>query len=59
MADIWMSNMVKSAVEKADEANKRLDQVAPLVHELAAQVEKLNGELKAMKARMGKNVQQQ
>ncbi len=54
MPDIALWNTAREGQAKAEEAHKRLDAIAPLVHELAEQIEKLNGELKAMKARMGK-----
>lgn len=54
MADIALWNAARDGVAKAEEANKRLDALAPIVHEQAEQIKRLEGELKAMKARMGK-----
>ena len=55
MAEIALWNAAREAFAKAEEANKRLDAVAPLVHEQDERIKKLEGELKALKARMGKN----
>lgn len=54
MADIALWNTAREAVSKADEAHKRMDAVAPLVHEQAERITKLEGELRALKARLGK-----
>lgn len=55
MAEIALWNAVNAANAKAEEAQKRIDVVAPLVHEQDERITKLEGELKALKARMGKN----
>lgn len=55
VAEIALWNAAREAFAKAEEANKRLDAVAPLVHEQDERIKKLEGELKALKARMGKN----
>ena len=54
MAEIALWNAVRAADEKAESAQKRLDAIAPLIHEQAEEIRKLQGELKALKARMGK-----
>ena len=55
VAEIALWNAVNMANAKAEEAQKRIDGVAPLVHEQDERITKLEGELKALKARMGKN----
>jgi hypothetical protein len=54
VAEIALWNAVNAANGKAEDAHKRLDAVAPLVHEQDERIKKLEGELKALKARMGK-----
>lgn len=54
MPDIALWNTARESQAKAEEAHKRLDALDPLVHEHAEQIEKLLGEIKALKARMGK-----
>lgn len=54
MAEIALWNAVNEAHAKIDDMHKRMDGVAPLVHEQAEEIKKLQGELKALKARMGK-----
>ena len=57
MADIALWNTAKQALEKSEEAHKRIDAVAPLVHELIERLEKQEGEMKALKMRMGKRAE--
>ena len=59
MADIALWNAAKQGIEQAAEANKRLDHIAPLVHELTERLEKQEGEMKALKARLGKRTDAQ
>jgi uncharacterized coiled-coil DUF342 family protein len=54
VAEIALWNKVNEAHAKVEEAQSRLDQLAPLVHEQDYRIKKLEGELKALKARMGK-----
>lgn len=54
MAEIALWNRVNDAHGKIEEAHKRMDLIAPLVHEQAEEIKKLQGEIKALKARMGK-----
>lgn len=55
MAEIALWNSVNDAHGKIEEAHKRMDSIAPLVHEQEERIKKLEGELKALKARLGKN----
>jgi len=57
MADQWLVNEVRAAAEKVEDAHKRIDQVAPLVHELIERLEKQEGEMKALKMRLGKRAE--
>lgn len=55
MAEIALWNRANEAHAKIEEMHQRMDAIAPLVHEQAERITKLEGELKALKARMGKN----